>query len=156
MLYCCNFRNDGKWSNFFHKKGYRWPWITWNNMQGINSYLWSVGLENYAFLKVLFSPCNLCKLWCRFYYKYIHYIVKLFLVYNETVKVEGSLTVVNNYKNILILCSSVPTNVFFFFGYIYWLCYYSCPISAPSLNSILPTPSLPHSPPIVHVHGSYL
>ena len=34
-----------------------------------------------------------------------------------------------------------------FFWYIYWLCYYSCPISAPSLNSILPTPSLPHSPP---------
>ena len=26
----------------------------------------------------------------------------------------------------------------------------------PSLHSILPTPSLPHSPPIVHVHGSYL
>ena len=25
-----------------------------------------------------------------------------------------------------------------------------------SLHSILPTPSLPHSPPIVHVHGSYL
>ena len=24
------------------------------------------------------------------------------------------------------------------------------------LHSILPTPSLPHSPPIVHVHGSYL
>ena len=44
----------------------------------------------------------------------------------------------------------------FFFWYIYWLCYYSCSISAPSLNSILPTPSLPHSPPIVHVHGSYL
>ena len=26
----------------------------------------------------------------------------------------------------------------------------------PSLHSILRTPSLPHSPPIVHVHGSYL
>ena len=26
----------------------------------------------------------------------------------------------------------------------------------PSLHFILPTPSLPHSPPIVHVHGSYL
>ena len=26
----------------------------------------------------------------------------------------------------------------------------------PSLHSILPTPSLPHYPPIVHVHGSYL
>ena len=26
----------------------------------------------------------------------------------------------------------------------------------PSLHSILPTSSLPHSPPIVHVHGSYL
>ena len=34
----------------------------------------------------------------------------------------------------------------FFFKCIYWLCYYSCPISPPSLNSILPTPSLPHSP----------
>ena len=45
---------------------------------------------------------------------------------------------------------------FSFFWYIYWLCYYSCPISAPSLDSILPNPSLPHSPPIVHVHGSYL
>ena len=44
----------------------------------------------------------------------------------------------------------------FFFWYIYWLCCYSCPISTPSLNSILLTPSLPHSPPIVHVHGSYL
>ena len=31
---------------------------------------------------------------------------------------EGSLTVVNNYKNILILCSSVPTNVFFFWIYL--------------------------------------
>ena len=44
----------------------------------------------------------------------------------------------------------------FFFWYIYLLCYYSYPTSAPSLNSLLPTPSLPHSPPIVHVHGSYL
>ena len=26
----------------------------------------------------------------------------------------------------------------------------------PPLHSILPTPSLPNSPPIVHVHGSYL
>ena len=26
----------------------------------------------------------------------------------------------------------------------------------PSLHSSLPTPSLPNSPPIVHVHGSYL
>ena len=26
----------------------------------------------------------------------------------------------------------------------------------PSLHSILPTPTLPHPPPIVHVHGSYL
>ena len=26
----------------------------------------------------------------------------------------------------------------------------------PSLHSILPTPSLSHSPPIVHVHGSYI
>ena len=46
-------------------------------------------------------------------------------------------------------------SIFFFFWYIYWLCYYICPISAPSLHSILPNPSLPHSPPIVHVHGSY-
>ena len=30
------------------------------------------------------------------------------------------------------------------------------PFPPPSLHSILPTPSLPHSPPIVHVHGSYL
>ena len=65
------------------------------------------------FYRILFSSCNLWTLWCRFYYKYIHYIVKLFLVYNETVKVEGSLTVVNNYKNILILCSSVHW-IFFF------------------------------------------
>ena len=46
--------------------------------------------------------------------------------------------------------------VTFFFIYIYWLCYYNCPISAPSLNSILLTPSLPHSTPIVRVYGSYL
>ena len=57
---------------------------------------------------------------------------------------------------------SIPTlslkisTSFVFFKYIYWLCYYSCPISTPSLHSILPTPSIPHSPPIVHVHGSYI
>ena len=34
----------------------------------------------------------------------------------------------------------------FFFWYIYRLCYYSCPISAPSFKSILPSPSLPCSP----------
>ena len=48
----------------------------------------------------------------------------------------------------------LPPNIYLFiFKYIYWLCYYSCPIP-PQLHSILPTPSLPHSPPIVHVHGS--
>ena len=36
---------------------------------------------------------------------------------------------------------------FLFLSIFYRLCYYSCPISPPSLNSILPTPSLPHSPP---------
>ena len=30
------------------------------------------------------------------------------------------------------------------------------PFPTPSLHSIQPIPSLPHSPPIVHVHGSYL
>ena len=30
------------------------------------------------------------------------------------------------------------------------------PFPPPSFYSILPTPSLPHSPPIVHVHGSYI
>ena len=30
------------------------------------------------------------------------------------------------------------------------------PFPPPSLHFILPTPSFPHSPPIVHVHGSYL
>ena len=55
-----------------------------------------------------------------------------------------------SFSSLLVPC------MFFFYIYIYWLCYYSCPISAPSLNSILPTPSLPHSPPIVHVHGSYI
>ena len=30
------------------------------------------------------------------------------------------------------------------------------PFPTPSLYSILPTPSLPHSPPIFHVNGSYL
>ena len=44
----------------------------------------------------------------------------------------------------------------FLLKYIYWLCYYSCPNPPHPLHSILPTPSLPHSPPIVHVHGSYL
>ena len=52
--------------------------------------------------------------------------------------------------------SSVKPQLALFFNVFYWLCYYSCPISPPSLNSILPTPSLPHSPPIVHVCGSYL
>ena len=42
------------------------------------------------------------------------------------------------------------------FKYIYWLCYYSCPISPPSLHSILPTHSLPHSLPIIHVLWSYI
>ena len=43
-----------------------------------------------------------------------------------------------------------PSSIFSFFKkHIYWLCYYSCPISPPSLHSILSTPSLPHSPPIV-------
>ena len=41
-----------------------------------------------------------------------------------------------------------------FSKYIYWLCYYSCPVSPPSLHSILPTPSSHIPPPIVHVHGS--
>ena len=50
----------------------------------------------------------------------------------------------------------VSKGIFFcLFKYIYWLCYYSCPIPPP-LHSILPTPSLPNSPPIVHVDGSYL
>ena len=39
---------------------------------------------------------------------------------------------------------------------IYLLCYYSCPISPPSLHSVLLTPSLPHPLPIAHVHGSYI
>ena len=30
------------------------------------------------------------------------------------------------------------------------------PFPPHTLHSILPTPSLPHSPPILHVHGSYL
>ena len=45
--------------------------------------------------------------------------------------------------------SKLETSFFFplLKKYIYWLCYYSCPISRPpSLHSILPTPSLPHSP----------
>ena len=52
--------------------------------------------------------------------------------------------------------SGLKNSFFFFFKYIYWLCYYSCPISPPHSTPSCPHPSLPHSPPIVHVHGSYL
>ena len=38
----------------------------------------------------------------------------------------------------------------------YWLCYYSCPISSSLFPSALHTPSPPHSPPLVHVHGPYI
>ena len=46
--------------------------------------------------------------------------------------------------------------IFFFKKYVYWLCYYSCPISPHSLHFILPTPP-PTSPPysscpwVIHV-----
>ena len=62
----------------------------------------------------------------------------------------------NYYLKLLFVTDPLNKNYKPFFWYIYWLCYYGCPISAPSHNSILPTPSLPHSPPIVQVHGSYL
>ena len=69
----------------------------------------------------------------KIYTYYFHIIIKFTFLF------------LGNYKLFLL----------YFFN-IYWLCYYSCPISLPSLHSILPTSSLPHSPPIVHVHGSYL
>ena len=45
---------------------------------------------------------------------------------------------------------------FFFFFLIFIFFITVVPFPLPSLHSILPTPSLLHSPPIVHVHGSYL
>ena len=45
-----------------------------------------------------------------------------------------------------ILIFSFFKILFLFFKYMYWLCYYSCPIYPPSLHCILPTPSLSHSP----------
>ena len=74
-------------------------------------------------------------------------------IFSFTVLDIGKLVHIMIYIVMLLLCSSF---FFFLFKYIYWLCYYSCPISTPSLHSILPTSSLPHSPTIVHVHGSYL
>ena len=41
---------------------------------------------------------------------------------------------------------AILTKSIFFFKYIYWLCYYSCPIPPP-LHSILPTPLPPTFPP---------
>ena len=45
---------------------------------------------------------------------------------------------------------------FFFLIYLLIMLLQLSHFPPPSLDSILPTPSLPHSPPIVHVHGSYL
>ena len=49
--------------------------------------------------------------------------------------------------------------VCFFFGSIFFnifIDYVITVVPFPPLHSILPTPFLPHSPTIVHVHGSYL
>ena len=58
----------------------------------------------------------------------------------------------------LFWCGVLGDQVSFFFfkKYIYWLCYYSCPIFSPSLTSSLRTSSHLHSLALVHVHGSYL
>ena len=45
---------------------------------------------------------------------------------------------------------------FFLKNIFYWLCYYSCPIFPPLFPSALHTPSHLHSPPLVHVHVSYI
>ena len=52
----------------------------------------------------------------------------------------------------LTLCLPLPLMVFFLIYLLIMLLQLSHP--PPQLHSILPTPSLPHSPPIVHVHGS--
>ena len=46
--------------------------------------------------------------------------------------------------------------LFFIFKYILLIMLLQLSYFPPSLHSILHTPSLPHSPPIVHVHGSYI
>ena len=45
---------------------------------------------------------------------------------------------------------------FSFFNIFYWLCYYSCPIFPTLSPSTLHTPSHPHSPTLIHVHGLYI
>ena len=57
---------------------------------------------------------------------------------------------------VVLICIFLIISYVEHFFLIYLLCYYSCPISTPSLNSILSTPFLPPFSPIVHVHGSYL
>ena len=52
-------------------------------------------------------------------------------------------------------CLAVCISFFFFFNIFIDYVITVVPFP-PLLHSILPTPSLPHSPPIVHVHGSYL
>ena len=64
-------------------------------------------------------------------------------------------------------CFSFTSMFLFFYLFFYFLFFYfflnifidyaiTVVPFPPPLHSILPTPSLPHSPPIVHVHGSYL
>ena len=67
------------------------------------------------------------------------------LLFSPSLRVERE----RNLQKITVTQIHFSSSFYFFcfVWYIYWLCYYSCPISAPSLNSILPTPSLPHSPP---------
>ena len=62
---------------------------------------------------------------------------------------------VSTYASILA-GSCICIFVFFFFLNIFIDCAITVVPFPPPLHSILPSPSLPHSPPIVHVHGSYL
>ena len=101
--------------------------------------------------------------WVFFYHKWVLDFIKCFFLhywYDYVIFVFDFVYVVyHTYWFVDIVPSLHPWNkshmimVYDFFKYIYWLCYYSCPISPPSLHSILPIPSLPHSPTIVHVHG---
>ena len=50
------------------------------------------------------------------------------------------------HKSLFLLYFSFIYLMTYFFNMFYWLCCYSCPISPPSLPSILHTLSHPHSP----------
>ena len=74
-------------------------------------------------------------------------------IFHNTDLIGNKYTTYIIFFSLLCVIFFSSTFIYSFFKYIYWLCYYSSPISLPSLHFILPTHPLPHSPPIVHVHG---